>query len=346
MAAKAPTIIDVAKAAGVSKSTAARVLAGLPNISDTARERVRAAAVAIGYERNTLAAGMRSGRSGLLGLVIPDISNPFWAEVARGAQDRAAAADLSLMVMSSDWDPATEARHIQALRRARVDGAVINPVSDQVGDLPGAGTPVVLIGSAAEAFAGIPSVGSDIHHAVTLGMDFLVSKGHDMPSLILGPPSRLARTRFLNVVRRHCIARDRDPGDLAIESADYTVRGGRAAMHRLLARRTVGHGCVFAANDMMALGALMALHEAGVNCPRDVSVLGFDGSPIGACSAPQLTTIAKPAREIAARAVSMLIDRIDRGTACAIEELRVHLPGRLVERASVADLSAAVRRRA
>jgi len=330
----------------VSKSTAARALAGAQSISAEARERVLAAALALGYERNHLAAGMRSGRSGLLGLIIPDISNPFWTEVTRGAQDRAAAADLSLMVMSSDWDAAAEARHLRALRRARVDGAVINPVSDHVADLPGAGMPVVLIGSAAEAFAGIPSVGSDIPQAVTLGMDFIVSKGHFMPDLILGPPSRLARTRLVNVVHRHCVARDLDPADLAMESADYTVEGGRAAMHRLLARRGRGHRCVFAANDMMALGALMALHEAGVHCPRDVSVLGFDGSPIGACSAPQLTTIAKPAREIAARAVEMLVARIEGGAGQGSAEARVHLPGRLVERGSVADLAAAVRRRA
>jgi LacI family transcriptional regulator len=343
MAAKVPTIVDVARAAGVSKSTAARALVGSSSISDEARERVLAAAGAIGYERNHLAAGMRSGRSGLLGLIIPDISNPFWAEVARGAQDRAASSELSLMVMSSDWDAATEARHLRALRRARVDGAVINPVSDHVADLPGAGMPVVLIGSAAEAFAGIPSVGSDITQAVTLGLDYLVSKGHEMPSLLLGPPSRLARTRFLNVVHRHCVARDRDPADLSMESADYTVEGGRAAMHRLLARRASGHRCVFAANDMMALGALMALHEAGVHCPRDVSVMGFDGSPVGACSAPQLTTIAKPAREIAAKAVEILIGRIEGGDQGLGEE-RVHLPGRLIERGSVADIAVPARR--
>jgi LacI family transcriptional regulator len=343
---KKPTIIDVAKRAEVSKSTAARALAGSDSISETAREKVRAAALAIGYERNLLAAGMRSGRSGLLGIVIPDIANPFWAEVARGAQDRAAEAGLSLMVMSSDWDPAIEARHLSALRRARVDGAVINPVSDHVAGLSQTGLPLVLIGSAAEAFPEIPSVGSDIQQAVTLGMDFLAGKGHALPDLILGPPSRLARTRFLTVVHRHLIARDLDPADLAMETADYTVEGGRAATHRLLARHRRGHRCVFAANDMMALGALMALHEAGVNCPRDVSVLGFDGSPIGACSAPQLTTIAKPARDIAARAVGLVIDRIEGRADAAWPGRRVHLPGRLVERGSVADLSTALRLRA
>jgi LacI family transcriptional regulator len=102
-------------------------------------------------------------------------------------------------------------------------------------------------------------------------MDFLACKGHALPDLILGPPSRLAPTRFLTVVHRHLIARDLDPADFGKETADCTVEGGRAAMHRLLARHKRGHRCVFAVNDMMAPGALMALHEAGVNCPRATS---------------------------------------------------------------------------
>src|SRR5687767_10210541 len=92
------TIVDVAQRAGVSKSTAARALSNAPEISDATRSKVLEAARQLGYERNHLAVGMRSGRSGMLGLVIPDIANPFWAEVARGAQDRAADAGASLLV--------------------------------------------------------------------------------------------------------------------------------------------------------------------------------------------------------------------------------------------------------
>ena len=120
------TIVDVAHRAGVSKSTAARALSNAPEISEATRDKVLEAARALGYERNHLAVGMRSGRSGMLGLLIPDIANPFWAEVARGAQDRAADAGASLLVFSSDWEHAREARHLQALRQARVDGVIIN----------------------------------------------------------------------------------------------------------------------------------------------------------------------------------------------------------------------------
>ncbi|WP_244446250.1 LacI family DNA-binding transcriptional regulator [Devosia riboflavina] len=330
-----PTIIDVAERAGVSKSTAARALAGAESILDETRERVLAAAKAVGYERNHLAVGMRSGRSGMLGLVIPDITNPFWADVARGALDRAAEADVSLLVFSSDWDPAKEESHLRALRRARVDGAIVNPVSDALDDLDKFGLPFVLIGSSAERFADVSSVGSDITQAVELGLDHLVSKGHHAPTLIVGPKSRLARTRFLNAVQRHSIKRDVDPAQLIVEDGEYTLEGGRLAMLRLLDRPRLGHICVFAANDMMAIGAMMAVRERGLRCPEDVSILGFDGIPSGAFTFPGLTTIAKPGRDIGARAVESLFDEIEGRP----EHGRVYMPCRLIDRASLADLS-------
>ncbi len=330
-----PTIIDVAERAGVSKSTAARALAGSSNITDDTRDRVLKAASSVGYERNSLAVGMRSGRSGMLGLVIPDITNPFWAEVARGAQDKAAESGSSLLVFSSDWDAAKEAAHLRALRQARVDGAIINPVADNFDDLDRFGLPFLLIGSSAERFAETSSVGSDIAQAVQLGMDLLVSKGHPAPSLILGPKSRLARARFLRAVHEHCIARDIDPAILDVEDGEYTVEGGRIAMRRLLERDRVGHVCVFAANDMMAIGAMMAVREAGLRCPDDVSIIGFDGIPSGEFAWPGLTTIAKPGRDLGARAVEGLFDEIEHRP----EHRRIYLPCRLVERGSLADLS-------
>jgi LacI family transcriptional regulator len=330
-----PTIIDVARIAGVSKSTVARALSNGAEISPQTREQVLAAARTAGYERNHLAVGMRSGRSGMIGLVIPDIANPFWAEVARGAQDRAAEQGASLLVFSSDWDHEREARHLQTLRQARVDGAIINPVADSFDDLDRFGLPFVLIGSSAERLAGTPSVGSDIHQAVRLGLDHLLSKGHPAPCFILGPKSRIARARFLRAVYDHWLARDLDPATLVAEDGEYTVESGRAAMHRLLSRRRGAHIAVFAANDLMALGAMMAARDAGLSCPRDVSILGFDGIPAAAFSWPGLTTIEKPARALGRRAIDSLFETI----AGRADESRIYIPCRLIERGSLADLA-------
>ncbi len=331
------TIVDVAQRAGVSKSTAARALSNAPEISESTRQKVLEAASSLGYERNHLAVGMRSGRSGLLGLVIPDIANPFWAEVARGAQDRAADASSSLLVFSSDWDNAREARHLQALRQARVDGVIINPIADSFDDLHRFGLPFVLIGSSAERFPDTSSVGSDITQAVRLGLDHLITKGHARPWLMLGPRWRIARARFLRAVHDHCVERDVDPATLPIEDGEYTVEGGRAAMHRILEKDKSAHISVFAANDLMALGAMLAAREAGRSCPEHVSLLGFDGIPGGSFSWPGLTTIEKPARALGRRAVESLVDEI----AGRADHSRIYLPCRLIERGSLADRSGA-----
>ncbi|MCZ8096678.1 MAG: LacI family DNA-binding transcriptional regulator [Burkholderiales bacterium] len=337
---KRPTIVEVAKLAGVSKSTVARALSGASDVNEETRERVRRASEAVGYEPNHLAVGMRSGRSSLLGLVIPDIANPFWAEVARGAQDHMADTGASLLVFSSDWNGDREAMHLRALRRARVDGIIVNPVSDGDGGISRFGAPFILIGSSAELLPDTPSVGSDIRQAVRLGMDHLLTMGHDRPALVVGPPSKLARARLLRAVHDHCVAHDIDPDVLPQEEGDYTFAGGYEAMRRLMARSNGGHLAVFCANDLMALGALAAARDAGRDCPRDVSVLGFDGIPAGAYAWPSLTTVEKPAREIGRRAAELLFEEL----GGAAVRGRSYLPCRLVERGSVADLRAVPQR--
>lgn len=331
------TIVDVAKHANVSKSTVARVLEGKINVSDDARARVLKAVSTLGYERNRLAVGMRSGRTGLLAIVIPDITNPFWAEVTRGAQDQAIKKGFSLLVFSSDWYVAKEAAHLQAIRQARVDGAIINPVADNFDSLGFFGMPLVFLGSSAERFPEISSVGSDIKQGVSLGLQMLIERGHSLPSLIMGPKSRLARIRFLHAVTDHCINQDIDPEQVIIEDADYTVEGGFQAMNRLLAidHEVKKHRAIFAANDLMALGAMMAVRKAGLRCNEDVSILGFDGIPAGMFSMPGLTTIKKPSRQIGETAMVCLLDEIEGHS----EHGRIHLPCQLVERDSVADLN-------
>jgi LacI family transcriptional regulator len=328
---KQPTIIDIAHAAGVSKSTVARVLSGSPHVGAAARERVLNTVRILGYERNHLAHSLRSGRTGMIGLVIPDIANPFWAEVARGAQDAAAAIGASLLIFSSDWDAGREASHLSALRQARVDGAIVNPVADNIDGLGRFGLPVVLIGSSAERFPELSSVGSDIAQGVRLGLDHMAGLGHSRPALLVGSANRLARARFMRVVHDHCVARDIDPATLLVAEGGYTVESGRAAMLHLLVNNPSGARCVFAANDLMALGALLAVREAGLRCPDDVSILGFDGIPAAAFSDPGLTTVAKPARAIGHEGMKLLSETIE-GT---LEHRRVLLECALTVRGSL-----------
>ncbi len=330
-----PTIIDVARRSGVSKSTVGRALSGGKNINPETKEKILKAAQELGYERNHLAQSLRSGRTGMLGLVIPDIANPFWAEVARGAQDKAAETGASLLVFSSDWNSEREASHLRALRQARVDGAIVNPVENRIEDLNHFGMPVVLIGSSAERYPELPSVGSDIIQGIGLGLDHLNSLGHHRPAFLLGPFGRLARVKFQRAVHDYFVVRGMDPTDLLIEQGDYTVKSGKAAMERILATRPERPLCLFAANDLMALGALLAVREAGLTCPDDVSILGFDGIPAGVFSDPGLSTIAKPARGIGGQSMTVLLDQLSGQTV----ESRLVLPCKLVPRGTLRDLS-------
>lgn len=320
------TIIDIARLSGVSKSTVSRVLSGAGNVSQEARDKVMAAVQESGFRRNDLARSLRSGRTGMIGLLIPDIANPFWADVARGAQDAADAEDISLLIFNSDWDPERERRHLQALTQSRVDAAIVNPVRDGLDDFLRFQIPLVLIGSSAERFPQLPSVGSDISQGVSIGLDRIVAAGLGMPALLVGDAERTARERFVAAVRAVGEAEGWPLDEMRLEDGQYTVEGGRAAMERLL--KAGPPRVVFAANDLMALGALQAIRAAGLRCPEEVALLGFDGIPAAEVSTPALTTVGKPSREIGRQAFKLL----NRKVTGQAEAPRLSLPCTLIER--------------
>lgn len=326
------TIIDVARIAGVSKTTVARVLAGGEQVDPTTRARVEKAIATSGYERNHLAQGLRTGRTRMLGLVIPDIANPYWADVARGAQDAAEKLGWSVLIVNSDWDRDREDRHLRALRQGRVDAVIVNPAGPSPDMLRTLGCPVVLIGSGGEDFPEFSSVRSNAHQGVQLAMAHLHRQGHATPALLVGRTRPAARARFLGVVHDVCRQQGIAPHSLAIEDTDYSMAAGHAAMRRLLAAADRERpSAVFAANDLMALGAMTALREAGLDCPRDVSVIGMDGIAAGALIAPGLTSIEKPRYAIGTESAGLAIEHIEGRSAAR----HLVLPCRLIERGSV-----------
>lgn len=327
-----PTIIDVARLSGVSKTTVARVLSGVGAVHADTRQRVEEAVRQSGYERNHLAFGLRTGRSRMMGLVIPDISNPFWADLARGAQDQAEAEKRSLLIFSSDWDAERERRHLQALRQARVDGIILNPATDDRGLLRQTEAPVVVIGSSGERFPEFSSVRSDVAQGVRLALDYLIAAGHRHIGLINGRDRRVARTRFVTEAQAHWQRHGFDPAALPMDEGDYTADSGLAATRRLIEREGRRMTAVFAANDLMAVGAILAARTAGLACPRDISIMGMDGVEAGGFTDPGLTTVDKPRYDMGVHAMRLLQAGIDGGA----EIEHTVLPCRVVERASVA----------
>ena len=192
-----PTIIDVARVAGVSKSTVSRVIRGNDSlVREKTREKVLQAVEEIGYERNAVAGSLRTNRTFTIALIIPDIANPFWPEVARGVQDVLAPQGYALVLACSDWHRQRELEYLAMSRRNRFDGIMINPAGLTNNDLKRAGMPVVILGLGSGSFE-FDAVGSDSYTGTTIALEYLVGLGHHRIGLISGQSNRMARSSRL-----------------------------------------------------------------------------------------------------------------------------------------------------
>lgn len=332
-----PTIIDVAKLAGVSKATVARVVNGQHDIvSEETRERVIEAIDKLRYERNSIAGSLRTDKTYMIALSIPDITNPFWPEVMRGVQDTLETSEYAVVTVNSDWDSSREMKYLKMVRRNRFDGLIINPTDVNNTHFRGMEVPIVILGSG-DGYTDYDSVGSDTENAVQIALDYLYSLGHRRIALIAGLSARRKNTS-----RYHCyvdfLARNHlklDP-DLVIHG-DFSLQAGRDAMSQLL---TLAHPptAVFAANDIIALGAMQATAAMGKRIPQNISIIGMDDIYMASTSSPTLTTIAKPKYEIGVQAARLLLARLENGLDAPAQSVR--LPCELIVRGSTTALSA------
>jgi LacI family transcriptional regulator len=313
------SIKDVSRAAGVSISTVSHVLNRTRFVSDEVRGRVERAIVELDYRHNGLARSLRTRQSYAIGLIIPDVSNPYYPQVARGVQDAAAAAGYWVFLCNSDRAAQNEVRLLEALEQRRVDGVILDaggPDDALLAALRRAAVPVVLVGSRIDdpAFDVVTVAPNGGYEAVR----HLIGRGHRRIGLIAGPPvagadgtdgasgARLAKAGgYLQALAENGIAAD--PALTA--RGDYTREGGQAAMQQLLAL-AVPPTAVFAGNDLMAIGALSALRLAGRRVPDDVAVVGYDDIPEAAVTSPALTTVAVPKYEMGRAAAELLLERI------------------------------------
>jgi LacI family transcriptional regulator len=327
----------VARQAGVSKATVSRVLQGDERyIRPDTRRRVLEAAHALNYRSNLLAASMRTRRTRSITLVIPDITNPYWPAVARGVQDRAAASHYAVVLANTDWHTEREAELISFAERSMVEGLIVNP-SGPLDDVLAHGIPTVVIGSRAEPSAACDVVGSDTYGGIRLATAFLVDRGHTRIAFIGGlgaramtPPDRGIRVAgFHDQLEASGIHLD----PALILSAPYSIDGGRAAALQLLALPEPPTAIV-GANDLLAVGALLAARELGLTIPDDLSIVGSDDIPMASATWPGLTTVVKPKYELGQLACDLLLERLTATTASPGD--RRILPVSLIERGTVA----------
>jgi DNA-binding LacI/PurR family transcriptional regulator len=306
----AVTLKEVAREAGVNLSTASRSLHAAYGVRTATRARVLAVAERLNYHPNRVARGLVTGRSHMLGLVISDVRNPFFAEVARGAEDAAYAAGYDLVLCNSDLDPAKQLRYIRSLLAMRVDGVLMNSVGDlsraDQEKLAAAGTPIVLLKPSPEDL-GFSTVAADNFQGGFLAGQYLARLGHRAIAHLAGPRrhSNLTdRTRgFLKAVQS-------DPANVSVVvvHGEHSFQGGYEMMKKLLARQRK-FTAVFAGNDVIAFGTIRASLEAGLSVPGDLSVVGFDNVEVSSIIHPPLTTVDQPKYELGRAAVEILLKR-------------------------------------
>ncbi len=330
----ARNIEDIARLAGVSRSTVSRVLNDDPEVSLETRERVRSLVAELNYQPNAAARGLAAGRTHVVGLVIPMVVSTFFADpyfplLIQGVSSVATAHDHSLML----WivEPEFERQTVrQIMRNGLIDGVLMasHAMNDPVVDaLLGGGLSLVLIGRHPSR-DDVNYVDVDNEQSAREAVAHLVRLGRKRIATIAGPQSMIAGldrlTGYQNALRgRGCTI---DP-DLVVEG-DFTEMGGYAAMQRLLARNV---DAVFAASDAMAVGALRALREAGRRVPEDVAVIGFDDMPFSARTEPPLTTVRQPVQRTGSVAAEALIDLVEHPDS---PPRRIILPTELVIRQS------------
>lgn len=324
---KAVTIREIAREAGVSTATVSRVFNQPEKVSRHARDSVRAVIERHHYVSDGLAGGLASRRSRTIGLVIPTIMNSIYAFSTQAIQRVAQEAGYTVLVGISDYSSDQEATLIHRLLERRVEGMILTGAERAAvvyEKIVHNGVPFVVTWKLTQG-GSVPSVSFDNYRAASAVIDHLVSFGHRRIGLVCGRTD--VNDRALD--RRRAFEDGLKARGIAVDPAliferDFEFLEGRAAMHRMLGYADPPTA-VFCANDIQAIGAMYECREAGLDVPREVSIVGFDDLPIAQCTIPQLTTIRVPANEMGLRAAEALIASIEYGEPVAHIELRTDL---------------------
>jgi LacI family transcriptional regulator len=334
---RASTLSDVAQRAGVHQATASRALnpASRHLVNGATAERVLAAARELGYIPNAIARGLRTSRSGTVGVIIPDLMNPLFPPIVRGIEDVLAREGYTALLANTDNDEQRERTQFDALVTRRVDGFIVatarrtHPMLDEAARR---GLKVVLVYRGTDR-ADFSAVTADDWHGVTLAVEHLIELGHRRIGHLAGPQGlstgSIRARSFNETLRSHRL--DAPPEHVVVCDA-YTETAGAAATRELL-DRGLGLTAIVAANDLLALGACDVLRERGVACPEQVSVTGFNDMPFADKFNPALTTVRVPHYDLGAEAGRLLLEQLTGPTHLT---KRLSLPPTLVPRASTA----------
>ncbi len=308
------TLRDVAAAARVHPATASRALNPETRIlvsEDTAR-RVTAAAAKLGYRPNPVARSLRTRRSHTVGVLIPDLNNPLFPPIVRGLEDKLAAAGYVALIGNTDADASRERLLFEQMRARHVDGFVLATATlhDRLlAEAASADVPVVLMNRLSQDY-NFPSVSVDNEQGFRMAVNHLARLGHTRIAHIAGPQEASTGVNRLRGFKDGMAAHGLEViEDLIAYAGRYTVEEGTRCTRELLAADG-GFTAVAAANDMLAVGCYAALDELGLQCPDDISVIGFNDMPFIDRLRPPLTTVRFPHYQLGTEAAQLLLERI------------------------------------
>lgn len=310
----------IAEMAGVSLGTVSHVLNNSAGVREPIRKRVLEAVQASGYQPSQLARGLRRDKTNMIAMIIPDITNPFFPAVVRGAEDVAFSNGYRLILCNTDNDHSKELMHLNELRTYLPTGLIVIPsnfsdLSAQAESYRRAGAGVVCIDRLPKNWSG-DSVTADNEVGAYNATRYLIQLGHTKLATITGPLHLTnAKDRldgFMRAVREAGL-------HLApeyIQGTTFDKQGGHSktgVLLRLIPRPTA----IFAGNDVIALGTLLAIRGAGLRCPKDISVFGFDDLDLAETTEPALSSVSQPGYQLGTTAARILLDRIqgDKGPA-------------------------------
>ena len=302
------SIEAVAKLAKVSTATVSRTINGSAKVSPATAERVRKAIEALHFYPNVNARALGSGRSNLFGLIISDITNPFFPELVKSFEDLAVSNGQDVLIANTNYDPQRMELCVRRMLQRRVEGvAVITSEMDEglVANFSRRHIPIVFLDSVAPS-PGVSCVRIDYKAGIDSAVQHLTHLGHRRIAFISGP-MRLTSARIRYKAFMESTASDdleRNPH--LIEEGNHQVDGGHQAMKRILAS-DVRPTAVLASNDLTAIGAMGAITEAGLRVPEDISVVGYDDIQLSAFTTPPLSTVRLPREQIARSAFNALI---------------------------------------
>jgi LacI family transcriptional regulator len=306
------TRADVARKAGVSPAVVSYVLRpGLRPVAEGTRERVLAAVAELGYRPNAIAQALRAGPTRTVGLLVPNHTNPFFAELAQVVENLAFERGYVMMLGTTEDDAEREAQYLHTFLDRQVDAVLlIAPHAHaELSQMVQAKVPVVVMDRIPEGME-VSIVRTDSLYGAKLGVDHLLSLGHQQIGLIAGPKNLSVSDERIVGWRQAIEGAGIDFDPRLVVHAPFTRDGGEQGMRDLLA----GGACtaVLAASDVQAVGALTYARNRGVSVPGDLSVVSFDGTALSAHSAPRLTCVVQPLRQIAELAVDQLMHMIDK----------------------------------